>query len=203
MLESSLPRLGKAITDTPRRSWTACINVFSERFMYGVQLAANMRGGIARDQSRDGCSLRIRAMLERTSATNRSSISNGSRLLAGVDGRSAPARRFRDLVHDFSVPLGGAGNLSPLDLALVRQAASLRLRFEQMEAAVAREEPIDDDQMIRLSSEVRRVISAIRKQDAGTATPGPSLSDYLASTEAALGADEPDEAAPRDAAADR
>ena len=59
----------------------------------------------------------------------RSAISNGSRLLANVDARSAGARRFRDLVRAFSADLGD--NLSEGDLALVRQAATLIQRGEQ------------------------------------------------------------------------
>jgi hypothetical protein len=35
------------------------------------------------------------------SSKSRSRVTNGSKMLPGVDGRSAAARRFRDLVGDF------------------------------------------------------------------------------------------------------
>ena len=41
------------------------------------------------------------------SSKSRSRVTNGSKMLPGVDGRSAAARRFRDLVGDFGRDLGG------------------------------------------------------------------------------------------------
>jgi hypothetical protein len=59
------------------------------------------------------------------SKTNRSAISNRSRLLDGVDGRSAPARRFRDICRGYELELGGP--VSELERDLIRQAAGLTL----------------------------------------------------------------------------
>lgn len=46
------------------------------------------------------------------SPTLRSRLSNGSKLLPMTDGRSATARRFKDLVEDIAADLGGKENLS-------------------------------------------------------------------------------------------
>jgi hypothetical protein len=47
---------------------------------------------------------------------------------------------------------------------LIRQAAGLTLRTEQMQAAIVRGEAVDNDQLIRLSSTAKRVLEAIRCQ---------------------------------------
>ena len=63
----------------------------------------------------------------------RSSISNGSSLLADVDHRSAPMRRLKDLVTDHVNDLGGPGNISSSEKVLVRRAAMSALQAELME----------------------------------------------------------------------
>ena len=55
----------------------------------------------------------------------KSAISNGTRLfIDGLDGRSALARRYRDLVAEFVSDLGGADVISAAQRAIVRRAAS-------------------------------------------------------------------------------
>jgi hypothetical protein len=39
--------------------------------------------------------------------TSRSRVTNGSKFISGVDGRSAEARRFRDLAMSFADDAGG------------------------------------------------------------------------------------------------
>ncbi len=107
----------------------------------------------------------------------RSAISNGSRLLEGIDGRSVGARRFRDLMVAFAEPYGGLAALSEPDQALVRQAASLTLESERLQAAIARGEPVDGDLLIRLASEARRALKGLKGHEAPSK---PSLGDYLA-----------------------
>ena len=70
------------------------------------------------------------------SKTNRSAVSNRSRLLENVDGRSATARRFRDICRAYELELGGP--VSEVERDLIRQAAGLTLRSEQMQAAIVR-----------------------------------------------------------------
>lgn len=62
-----------------------------------------------------------------------------------TDGRSATARRFKDLIDDISGDLGGAGLLSEGQRQLVRRAAMLSAESERMEAASVRGEAFDID----------------------------------------------------------
>jgi hypothetical protein len=92
-------------------------------------------------------------------ATTRSKVSNGTRLFANADGRSTSARRFRDLVRSFESEFDG--NLREADRSLIRQAATLLLKSEQMQEAVVRGEPVDSDALIRMASTAKRVLAAI------------------------------------------
>ena len=67
----------------------------------------------------------------------RSRISNGSQLLAGVDGRSTWARRLRDLIELHTNDLGGDANISEAERAIVRRASVLIVELERMETDFA------------------------------------------------------------------
>jgi hypothetical protein len=111
----------------------------------------------------------------------RSKISNGTRLLQNVDGRSAYARRFRDLVVAFEAEVGGTGTLTELERGLVRQAAALSLKTEQMQEAIVRGETVNSDTLIRLSGEARRLLSSLRKRHHGSRAPAPlDIGDLVA-----------------------
>jgi hypothetical protein len=69
----------------------------------------------------------------------RSKMSNG-RLLPMTDGRSATARRFKDLVDDIAADLGGKAQLSEGQRQLIRRAAMLSAECERQEALAARGE---------------------------------------------------------------
>jgi hypothetical protein len=70
----------------------------------------------------------------------RSKMSNGSKLLPMTDGRSATARRLKDLVEDIAADLGGKDHLSQGQRQLIRRAAMLSAESERMEALAARGE---------------------------------------------------------------
>jgi hypothetical protein len=72
-------------------------------------------------------------------ATTRSKVSNGTRLFANTDGRSSSARRFRDLVQSFEAEFDG--DLSEAVRSLIKQAATLLLKSQQMQEAVVRGDP--------------------------------------------------------------
>jgi hypothetical protein len=57
-----------------------------------------------------------------------------------TDGRSATARRFKDLVEDIAADLGGKDHLSEAQRQLIRRAAMLSAESERMEALAARGE---------------------------------------------------------------
>jgi len=94
-----------------------------------------------------------------TQATSRSKVSNGTRLLQNVDGRSSSARRFRDLVRAYETEVGG--NLSEVERGLIRQAAALTFKAETLQADLVNGNPVDGDQLIRLTGTAKRILSAI------------------------------------------
>src|ERR1700736_1246999 len=73
-------------------------------------------------------------------AMGRSRLSNGAKLLPMTDGRSATARRFKDLVEDIAADLGGKDHLSEGQRQLIRRAAMLSAESERMEVLAARGE---------------------------------------------------------------
>jgi hypothetical protein len=93
-------------------------------------------------------------------ATTRSRISNRSRLLPGVDGRSAGARRFRDVCASCEAEVGGG--VTEIERDLIRLAAALTLCAEQSEIVLV--QAINSDGLIRLSSEARRIPGALRSK---------------------------------------
>jgi hypothetical protein len=98
--------------------------------------------------------------IARRSTTNRSAVTNGSKLLVGIDGRSPAARRFRDLIQLYEAEVGGV--LTEVERGLVKQAAALTLRTEQLQAAIVEGRDVAADEIIRLSSEHRRVLAILR-----------------------------------------
>ena len=121
------------------------------------------------------------------SKTNRSAISNRSRLLPGVDGRSSNARRFRDICAAYDAEAGG--NVTEVERDLIRQAAGLTLRAEQLQGAIVRGEAVDNDELIRLSSTAKRLLEAIRAKAAKNKPTGAAaLQEYIARKTAAKAA---------------
>ena len=89
-------------------------------------------------------------------ANSRSRVSNGGDLLPGVDGRSAPARRYRDIIAQIASDQGGAERISEARLQLVRRFAASAVLAEQLEAKLVAGEDIDlQDHALLCSSLVR------------------------------------------------
>jgi hypothetical protein len=110
----------------------------------------------------------------------RSAVTNGKRTLIGVKGSSKYGRRYRDLIACYSEELGG--NPSQTEMGMIRQAAALSIRSEMIQAALINGEPnISDDDLIRISSEVRRILDGLAEK-ASKRKPAavPSIHDYVA-----------------------
>jgi hypothetical protein len=111
----------------------------------------------------------------------RSAVSNGTKLLNGVDGRSPTARRFRDLVDAYSQALG-----QPFDQHgeatrnTIRQAVSAQLHSEQMQSAIVRGEAVDGDQLVRVSNLSVRLLRSLGLGPSTQVADEPDLADYLA-----------------------
>ncbi len=63
---------------------------------------------------------------------------------------------------------------------MIRQAATL-LGAEQLQAAVVAGLPVDADELIRLSSEARRILAGLQRRSSVTEPQEPTLAEYLAS----------------------
>jgi hypothetical protein len=66
-------------------------------------------------------------------------------------------RRFNGLV----AKLAADRALGVVEIEMVRQAAAMMLRAEQLQAGIVNGEEIDPDELIRLSSEARRALRAL------------------------------------------
>jgi hypothetical protein len=113
------------------------------------------------------------------SPTLRSRVTNGSQLLANVDGRTADARRYRDLAVSLADDLGGAASLTEAQRALVRQGAAMIVQSEKLQGAVLRGELVNVEQLTRLANAATRILVRLgikrERRD-----PTPSLDEYLA-----------------------
>ena len=100
-------------------------------------------------------------------AQNKSKVTNGRKMVAGVDGRSADARRYKDLVRSYADDIGGPASLSEAQKALVSQAAILTLQAERMQGAALRGEIVDIEQQTRLANVLGRSLTKLGiKRDA-------------------------------------
>ncbi len=76
-------------------------------------------------------------MVAKRLPTTRSRITNGSKLLVNTDGRSAWARRFKDLYAAFISDAGGDDTVSEATRAILRRAATIATELERLEANFA------------------------------------------------------------------
>lgn len=137
----------------------------------------NTRATKARETGADGGESRQPATP--VSPTVRSAIANGSRLhTSGVDGRSAEARRWRDLY----VALLAELPLPPTEAQrqLVRRATSLAVLAEQMEAQLAQGGMPNPFAFVRLCGALSRCLIALGLETEGKLPEPPTLADLLA-----------------------
>lgn len=111
--------------------------------------------------------------------TQRSYRTTGGVELPRVDGRLRASRRFRSLCAAFEVEIGD-GELTEIERGIIRQAASLQLHIEQLQDQIVRGADVDPDQVIRLSSEHRRLLSALRAMTQKKKPPATSFAEALA-----------------------
>jgi len=115
--------------------------------------------------------------------TARSKVTNGRDVLPEVDGRSAIARRYRDIMSAILIDQGGVDMCSESRRQLVRRFAAAAVLAEQMEARLARGEVIDINEHALLCSTLVRVAQRIGI-DRRSKNVTPTLRDYLESNAA-------------------
>jgi hypothetical protein len=93
----------------------------------------------------------------RSSPRVRSAVTNHQDLLPGLDGRSAAARRFRDLVSSYISDMGGADRCSEIRLGLLRRLAATTVQAELLEARMINGEEIDVGTLCTLASTTVRI----------------------------------------------
>ncbi len=103
---------------------------------------------------------------------NRSRITNGSATLSNVNGSSADARRYRDLVHALTAEVGG--DLGEAERLQIRNAATLQLHAETLTAALVRGETIDPEHITRAANGATRALQALRRRRAATKSTAPT-----------------------------
>jgi hypothetical protein len=109
---------------------------------------------------------------------NRSHVTNGTRVLPNVDGRSTIARRYRDILTAIITDQGGADRLSEARVQLIRRFAAAAVIAEQMEAKLAQGEEINIVEHAQLASTLVRIAQRIGINRLPKNIT-PTLSDYL------------------------
>jgi hypothetical protein len=96
----------------------------------------------------------------------RTATGNGNRVLDGVDGRSWPARRFREVSAALGSDLGGSEHLSEAQIQLCRSAAGLVVLRESLDVQAAKEGPeaVNVPTYALICNSLRRVLSTIGLQ---------------------------------------
>ncbi len=108
----------------------------------------------------------------------RSVATNDPRRLVGVDGNTAQARRYRDLVENLSAEIGGP--LGEAEQLQVRNAATLQLHAEELTARLVRGEAVDAEAITRAANGATRALAALKRAaKPGGPKGGSALQDYL------------------------
>jgi hypothetical protein len=95
------------------------------------------------------------------SPNNRRKVTNGVKLLPGLDGRSSWSRRFHDLCASHAQDAGGPDTLSEAQISLIRRASALEVTLERLELDMAEGREVDLDQYSRSAGHLRRILETV------------------------------------------
>ena len=109
---------------------------------------------------------------------NRSAVTNGRRILNGVDGNSPAARRYRDLVELLTADVGEP--LSEVERLIVRDAATMQLHAEDLTARLVRGEVVEPEALTRAVNAATRALGALRRRKGSRKAASATLGDVLA-----------------------
>jgi hypothetical protein len=98
-----------------------------------------------------------------------------------IDRRSRPSRRFQELVSALSLEISDEPMTAAQD-ALVQQCAALMLRAETLRDQILLGESVPDQDLVRISNSVGRLVAALRTEARKKTTPPTSLAAYLKET---------------------
>lgn len=122
-----------------------------------------------------------RNKIERPKAQAMTRIGTGQTLLPGVDMRTGPGRRYKELVYSMADDLGG--DLPTAKQAIVNRAAALIVWAENAEANFALTGELDIQQFTAATNALRRLLSDIGLERTSKDIT-PTLSEYLQDREA-------------------
>jgi hypothetical protein len=84
-----------------------------------------------------------------------------SMFVEGGDGRSAWARRWKDLILAHVTDLGGPKGLSEAEISLIRRASAMEIELEAMEARKSEGQKIDFGLYSRLTALLCRMLELV------------------------------------------
>jgi hypothetical protein len=113
----------------------------------------------------------------------KSRISNGKDMLAGIDGRSAVARRFRDIAVAVTNDLGGPTECSAALTEIIRRFAGTCVLAEQLETRLINGQPVNSAEHCLLASTLCRLAARIGVRRIPRSLQTPSLRDYFEQAE--------------------
>lgn len=93
--------------------------------------------------------------------TSRSRVGNGRDLLPDIDGRSAVARRYKEILGSVIADQGGEANLSEARQQLVRRFAAAAVLAEALESKIIQGESFDIEQHAKLSATLVKLAQRI------------------------------------------
>ena len=91
-------------------------------------------------------------------------MSNGRSLFVAGDGKTAWARRYRDIFEAHISDLGGSDLLSEAQTQLCRRAASLAIEAERLEGELSEGKLVDIDVLGRLTGHLGRTYDRLGLQ---------------------------------------
>jgi hypothetical protein len=94
----------------------------------------------------------------------KSAVTNGTRLLPGIDNRGPWVRRCRDIMADLTSDRGGVSELSAAEASLIRRAATMSVELEALEVRFATDGQAsanDLDLYGRTTGNLRRVLETL------------------------------------------
>jgi len=116
-------------------------------------------------------------MRERIKDTKSKVTNNTSPFLGDVDGRSAEARRFKDVFRSLTEALGGVDTLSAGQVLLCRKAAGLEVLTEKIESQIANGHTIENGEYSRCVGHLSRILDRLGCVDTGPGEFAPRAPD--------------------------
>lgn len=99
--------------------------------------------------------------LELPRAAFRTAIGNGSAVLAGVDGRSLIARRYREISASIAIDLGGEDVLTEGQKQLLRTIAGLVVLRENLDTKIVNGERVNSGEYTHIANGLRRCLATV------------------------------------------